>query len=265
MPHRRLVLRAPPQRHCGRDRPTASARPPIQDLIVGLEPLDGGGAWKSATGEDRLRRPEPRGHRPGQEALGSGVGGTDYMMVGETEVPLPLFRGRLVSKGSRPAEARGRALRRRAQPAVNLALTLKERQPAPSGRAHQRPGRGDPLQPPEAALLVPGCSVVVSHDRMFLDRIATHILAWEGDDENPGRWHFFEGNFEAYQADREASRQGGRQAPPPPPQTNPRLGTDNSRGHQRPRASYFPTEGDLCRDRPLYLLIDILLSFFYHF
>ena len=57
----------------------------------------------------------------------------------------------------------------------------------------------------EAALLdFPGCSVVVSHDRMFLDRIATHILAWEGDDENPGRWHFFEGNFEAYQADREA-------------------------------------------------------------
>ena len=57
----------------------------------------------------------------------------------------------------------------------------------------------------EAALLAfPGCAVVVSHDRMFLDRIATHILAWEGDDENPGRWHFFEGNFEAYQADREA-------------------------------------------------------------
>ena len=49
-----------------------------------------------------------------------------------------------------------------------------------------------------------GCAVVVSHDRMFLDRIATHILAWEGTDENPGTWHFFEGNFESYQADREA-------------------------------------------------------------
>jgi ATPase subunit of ABC transporter with duplicated ATPase domains len=47
-----------------------------------------------------------------------------------------------------------------------------------------------------------GCAVVVSHDRWFLDRIATHILAWEGDDENPGRWHWFEGNFESYQADR---------------------------------------------------------------
>jgi ATPase subunit of ABC transporter with duplicated ATPase domains len=47
-----------------------------------------------------------------------------------------------------------------------------------------------------------GCVMVVSHDRWFLDRIATHILAWEGDDENPGRWHWFEGNFESYQADR---------------------------------------------------------------
>lgn len=47
-----------------------------------------------------------------------------------------------------------------------------------------------------------GCSVVISHDRWFLDRIATHILAWEGTDEHPGNWHWFEGNFEAYQRDR---------------------------------------------------------------
>ena len=47
-----------------------------------------------------------------------------------------------------------------------------------------------------------GCAVVISHDRWFLDRIATHILAWEGDDENPGKWFWFEGNFEAYQANR---------------------------------------------------------------
>ena len=55
----------------------------------------------------------------------------------------------------------------------------------------------------EAALLeFPGCSVVISHDRMFLDRVATHILAWEGTDENPGNWYWFEGNFEAYQTNR---------------------------------------------------------------
>ena len=55
----------------------------------------------------------------------------------------------------------------------------------------------------EAALLeFPGCSVVISHDRMFLDRVATHILAWEGTDENPGNWYWFEGNFESYQENR---------------------------------------------------------------
>ena len=44
-----------------------------------------------------------------------------------------------------------------------------------------------------------GCAVVISHDRWFLDRVATHILAWEGDDENPAKWYWFEGNFQAYQ------------------------------------------------------------------
>ena len=49
----------------------------------------------------------------------------------------------------------------------------------------------------------PGCSVIVSHDRWFLDRIATHILAWEGTEENPGNWFWFEGNFADYQKNRE--------------------------------------------------------------
>ena len=54
----------------------------------------------------------------------------------------------------------------------------------------------------EALLAFPGCVVVTSHDRWFLDRIATHILAWEGTDENPGNWHWFEGNFDDYQKNR---------------------------------------------------------------
>ncbi|MEP9384002.1 energy-dependent translational throttle protein EttA [Nocardioides sp. KR10-350] len=51
----------------------------------------------------------------------------------------------------------------------------------------------------DALLEFPGCAVVTSHDRWFLDRIATHILAWEGTDEEPGRWFWFEGNFAAYE------------------------------------------------------------------
>ena len=50
-----------------------------------------------------------------------------------------------------------------------------------------------------ALLEFPGCAVVITHDRWFLDRIATHILAYEGTEENPGNWYWFEGNFESYE------------------------------------------------------------------
>ena len=53
-----------------------------------------------------------------------------------------------------------------------------------------------------ALLNFPGCAVVISHDRWFMDRICTHILAWEGTDETPAHWHWFEGNFQAYQEDK---------------------------------------------------------------
>jgi ATP-binding cassette ChvD family protein len=51
----------------------------------------------------------------------------------------------------------------------------------------------------DAILDFPGCAVVTSHDRWFLDRVATHILAWEGDDEDEAKWFWFEGNFAAYE------------------------------------------------------------------
>ncbi|KQO39873.1 MULTISPECIES: energy-dependent translational throttle protein EttA [unclassified Aeromicrobium] len=51
----------------------------------------------------------------------------------------------------------------------------------------------------DALLDFPGCAVVTSHDRWFLDRIATHILAWEGTEDEPGRWFWFEGNFASYE------------------------------------------------------------------
>ncbi|MGA8846754.1 MAG: energy-dependent translational throttle protein EttA [Nocardioides sp.] len=51
----------------------------------------------------------------------------------------------------------------------------------------------------DALLDYPGCAVVTSHDRWFLDRVATHILAWEGEDDQPGKWFWFEGNFASYE------------------------------------------------------------------
>ena len=66
----------------------------------------------------------------------------------------------------------------------------------------------------------PGCAVVISHDRWFLDRIATHILAYEGDSQ----WFWFEGNFESYEKNK-IERLGLRRATPPGdvPQAHPRL------------------------------------------
>ena len=54
----------------------------------------------------------------------------------------------------------------------------------------------------DALLQFPGCAVVISHDRWFLDRTATHILAWEGTDEDPSKWFWFEGNFADYEANK---------------------------------------------------------------
>src|SRR5437899_10456613 len=66
----------------------------------------------------------------------------------------------------------------------------------------------------ENALLdFPGCAVVISHDRMFLDRVATHILAWEGDDDDPAKWFWFEGNFESYEKNK-VERLGAEAARP---------------------------------------------------
>ncbi|WP_203567257.1 energy-dependent translational throttle protein EttA [Aestuariimicrobium ganziense] len=65
----------------------------------------------------------------------------------------------------------------------------------------------------DALLDFPGCAVVISHDRWFLDRVATHILAWEGDDESEAKWFWFEGNFADYEANK-VERLGAEAARP---------------------------------------------------
>ena len=131
-------------------------------------------------------------------------GGTDKMIVGETEVPSRAYVASFGFKGQ-DQQKRAGVLSGGERNRLNLALTLKQ---GGNLLLLDEPTNDldvETLSSLEEALLnFPGCSVVVSHDRWFLDRIATHILAWEGTDENPGNWHFFEGNFEAYQADREA-------------------------------------------------------------
>ncbi len=184
--------------------PNGVGKTTLFKTIVGLEPLTSGELEIGETVKISYVDQNREGIDPNTKLWEVVSGGTDYMMVGETEIPSRAYVAAFGFKGAdqqKPAGVLSGGERNR----LNLALTLKE---GGNLLLLDEPTNDldvETLSSLEAALLdFPGCSVVVSHDRMFLDRIATHILAWEGDDENPGRWHFFEGNFESYQADREA-------------------------------------------------------------
>ena len=130
-------------------------------------------------------------------------GGLDYMHVGETEVPSRAYVASFGFKGP-DQQKRAGVLSGGERNRLNLALTLSQ-----GGNVILLDEPTNDLDTEtlasleEALLAFPGCAVVTSHDRFFLDRVATHILAWEGTDENPGAWTWFEGNFEDYQANRE--------------------------------------------------------------
>ncbi|MDA3627812.1 energy-dependent translational throttle protein EttA [Saccharopolyspora oryzae] len=139
--------------------------------------------------------------------------GLDYIQVGQVEMPSRAYVSAFGFKGpdqQKPAGVLSGGERNR----LNLALTLK------------RGGNLILLDEPTNDLDVetlsslenaleqfPGCAVVISHDRWFLDRVATHILAWEGDDENPAKWFWFEGNFEGYEQNK-IDRMGAEAARP---------------------------------------------------
>ena len=129
--------------------------------------------------------------------------GADAIVVGDTEIPSRAYVASFGFKGS-DQQKRAGVLSGGERNRLNLALTLKQ---GGNLLLLDEPTNDldvETLESLEEALdAFPGCSVVVSHDRWFLDRVATHILAWEGDDENPARWCWYEGNFASYQEDRE--------------------------------------------------------------
>jgi ATP-binding cassette ChvD family protein len=125
--------------------------------------------------------------------------GLDHIKVGHVEMPSRAYVAAFGFKGpdqQKPAGVLSGGERNR----LNLALTLKQGGNLILLDEPTNDLDVETLQSLENALLeFPGCAVITSHDRWFLDRVATHILAWEGDDEDPSRWFWFEGNFESYE------------------------------------------------------------------
>ena len=139
--------------------------------------------------------------------------GLDHIKVANYEIP---SRAYIASFGFKGPDQQKRAgmLSGGERNRLNLALTLKM---GGNLLLLDEPTNDldvETLQSLEDALLeFPGCAVVVSHDRWFLDRIATHILAWEGDADDPARWFWFEGNFADYEASK-VERLGAEAARP---------------------------------------------------
>jgi ATP-binding cassette ChvD family protein len=167
--------------------------------VVGLEQLDGGELKVGETVEISYVD-QSRGGIDPQKTLWEVVSdGLDYIQVGKSEVPSRAYVSTFGFKGPDQQKKAG-VLSGGERNRLNLALTLKQ---GGNLLLLDEPTNDldvETLSSLENALLeFPGCAVVITHDRWFLDRIATHILAYEGTDDEPANWYWFEGNFEAYE------------------------------------------------------------------
>ncbi|MEJ1921069.1 energy-dependent translational throttle protein EttA [Microbacterium sp. KHB019] len=167
--------------------------------IVGLEPLDGGDLKIGETVKISYVDQSRANIDPNKNLWEVVSDGLDFITVGKTEIPSRAYVSKFGFKGPDQQKKAG-VLSGGERNRLNLALTLKE---GGNLLLLDEPTNDldiETLSSLENALLeFPGCAVVITHDRWFLDRIATHILAYEGTDENPAQWHWFEGNFEAYE------------------------------------------------------------------
>ena len=179
--------------------PNGVGKTTLFKTIVGLEPLDGGELTIGETVKLSYVDQNRAGIDPNKTLWEVVSDGLDYIQVGNVEMPSRAYVSDFGFKGAdqqKPAGVLSGGERNR----LNLALTLKQ---GGNLLLLDEPTNDldvETLSSLENALLeFPGCAVVITHDRWFLDRVATHILAWEGTEENPASWYWFEGNFESYE------------------------------------------------------------------
>ena len=179
--------------------PNGVGKTTLFKTIVGLEPLTSGNLEIGDTVKISYVDQNREGLDPDKNLWEAVSDGNDFIEVGGIEVPTRAYVASFGFKGSDQQKPTG-VLSGGERNRLNLALTLKQ---GGNLLLLDEPTNDldvETLESLENALITfPGCAVVVSHDRWFLDRIATHILAWEGDDENPANWYWFEGNFQSYQ------------------------------------------------------------------
>ncbi len=179
--------------------PNGVGKTTLFKTIVGLEPLDGGELKIGDTVQLSYVDQSRSGIDPNKTLWEVVSDGHDYITVGKVEIPSRAYVSQFGFKGPDQQKKAG-ILSGGERNRLNLALTLKQ---GGNLLLLDEPTNDldvETLGSLENALLeFPGCAVVITHDRWFLDRTATHILAWEGTEENPAYWHWFEGNFDAYE------------------------------------------------------------------
>ena len=179
--------------------PNGVGKTTLFKTIVGLEEPDSGTVQVGETVKLSYVDQERAGIDSSKTVFEVVSDGLDYIQVGNTEMPSRAYVSAFGFKGpdqQKPAGVLSGGERNR----LNLALTLKQGGNLILLDEPTNDLDVETLSSLENALEhFPGCAVVISHDRWFLDRVVTHILSWEGTEENPASWFWFEGNFEAYE------------------------------------------------------------------